>query len=254
VLVDVGNTSVHFARYAKGVFSRQTRVPTRELSAKALRDLDFLFDEAQAAVVASVVPFAGKLLKGELVSRFGLKTFLIGPDFPAPIVNRYRKPSRVGTDRLVNAVAAFHEFKKELVILDFGTAITFDVVSRKGEYLGGVIAPGIEISLDALFQRTALLPRTRLEHPSAVIGRDTAESIRIGCSYGIGGLCDRMVDTISRKHRLKPVVLATGGYARFMKRYCRSVDRIDDDLTLKGILLTYKKALDKKSAKNRIRP
>lgn len=241
VLVDVGNTSTHFARYSRGRFSNHTRLVTRELGARALRPLEGLFKNTRAAVIASVVPSTGRLLKGEIAVRFGVATHLIGPSFPVPIANRYKKPSQVGTDRLVNAIAAYHEHRKALIIVDFGTAITFDVVSGKGEYLGGVIAPGIEITLEALFQKTALLPRIRLEHPRAVVGRDTVESIRIGCSYGIGGLCDRMVELIRSRHRgLKPFVLATGGYARFMARYCRHLGAIDDDLTLKGILLTYK--------------
>jgi len=240
VLIDVGNTSTHFTFYAGGRFVRSARVPTAALSGRTLRGLKIPFKEARAAIVASVVPFAGTILKKKLQVLFGLKTTLIGPGFAVPIVNRYKKPRQVGTDRLVNAAAAYQKFKKELIIVDFGTAITFDVVSRKGEYLGGVIAPGIEITLDALFQKTALLPKARLKHPKVVVGRDTVESIRIGCSYGIGGLCDRMIDLIAKKQGLKPVVLATGGYASFMTRYCRRLNRIDGDLTMKGILLTYK--------------
>jgi type III pantothenate kinase len=241
VLIDVGNTSTHFVYYSKGRFVRRARISTADLSGRVLRESGIPFGKADAAVVASVVPAAGDLLKKMLPRCFGLETHLIDPRFAVPIINRYKNPRQVGTDRLVNAAAAYHEFNKELIIVDFGTAITFDVVSRKGEYLGGVIAPGIEITLDALFQKTALLPRTHLEHPKAVIGRDTAESIRIGCSYGIGGLCDRIIELITKRHKIRPVLLATGGYALFMARYCHHLDRIDSDLTMKGILLTYKR-------------
>ncbi len=245
ILVDVGNTSAHFTRYTRGRFVKEARVPTSGLDDAALRRLarGFSLKGARAAVIASVVPAAGKFLERHLVSRFDLETHLIGPSFPVPITNLYKKPAQVGTDRLVNAAAAYRRFKKELVIVDFGTAITFDVVSKKGEYLGGVIAPGIEITLEALFQKTALLPKTRLEHPKAVIGRDTVESIRIGSSCGIGGLCDRIIDLIAEKRGSKPIVVATGGYASFMTRYCRRLGLIDPDLTMKGILLTYKNAL-----------
>lgn len=240
VLIDVGNTSTHFVRYSGGRFTRRARLGTPALAGPELKKLGGLFRGAAAAAVASVVPAAGTLLKRRIPDLFGVETRLIGPGFAVPIANRYKKPRQVGTDRLVNAAAAYREFGKALIIVDFGTAITFDVVSRKGEYLGGVIAPGIEITLEALFQKTALLPKTRLSHAKAVIGRDTVESIRIGCSHGIGGLCDRMVDLIEGRQKGKSVVLATGGYAPFMTRYCRSLHKIDPDLTMKGILLTYK--------------
>ena len=113
---------------------------------------------------------------------------------------------------------------------------------KKGDYLGGVIAPGIEISLEALFQKTALLPKIRLAHPEGIIGKDTVESIRAGCSYGIGGLCDRVVDEIKKQLSLRPLVIATGGYAKFMSKYCKRIQKIDPDLVLRGIYYTYKEA------------
>jgi type III pantothenate kinase len=157
-----------------------------------------------------------------------------------PIINRYRTPREVGVDRLVNALAAHRRYRRAVIVIDFGTAITFDFVSKKGEYLGGVIAPGIETSLEALFQKTALLPRIRMAKPRSVMGRDTVESIRAGCAYGIGGLCDRVVEEIRRHYRSKPLVIATGGYARFMRRYSRSIQKIDGCLTLHGIYQTYR--------------
>ena len=161
------------------------------------------------------------------------------------IINRYKNPRQVGVDRLVNAAAAFDRYHRDTIVIDFGTAITFDIVSKKGEYLGGVIAPGIEITLEALNQKTALLPKIRLTHPKNLIGRDTAESIRVGCSVGLGGLCDRLVERISRRYHLHPLVIATGGYARFMTRYCKSIQKIDTELTVRGILLSFKKFLTK---------
>ena len=238
--VDVGNTSIHFALYKDRHWQKHFWVPTRTDDRKiceAIARKAPQFFGADVAI-ASVVPAKGRFLQRFFKQRFSARCRLIGKELKVPIVNRYRKPSQVGVDRLLNALAGYRRFGRELIIVDFGTAITFDVVSKKGEYLGGIIAPGIEISLEALFQKTALLPKIRLKHPRHWIGKDTVESIRVGCSVGIGGLCDRVVDAVSKKYRLKPVVLATGGYAPFMKRYCRRIQHIEPDLILEGIRLT----------------
>ncbi len=239
--MDVGNTSVHFAFYSQGRWKEEFRIVTHEIETKAAAILKkkYVKHKDFDAVVASVVPKAGNYLKRIVPKVLNVRTFMLGPQFPVPIVNTYKKPSQVGVDRLLNALAAFHEHKKASIVIDFGTTITFDIVSAKGEYLGGVISPGIEISLEALFQKTALLPKIRLRHPKNLIGKDTVESIRVGCSVGIGGLCDRIVEEIEKKYRLNAVVIGTGGYAGFMSRYCRKISTIDRHLTLKGILLTY---------------
>ena len=247
--VDIGNTSILFGYYDHGRLKKTFRLPTKKISAKEIRSLKKIFPVSQigAAVIGSVVPPLGKRLKRDIRAVLGISAALIGQDIPVPITNRYRYPRQVGIDRLMNAVAAFDHYRRAAIIIDFGTAITFDVVSNKGGYLGGVIAPGIEISLEALFQQTALLPKIRLAHPAHFIGRDTVESIRIGCSVGIGGLCDRIIEKIKKNYRLRPVIIATGGYAAFMARYCSAMGRIDPWLTLKGILLTYQKHLKKNS-------
>ncbi|MBI3252041.1 MAG: type III pantothenate kinase [Candidatus Omnitrophica bacterium] len=249
--IDIGNTSAHFIQFTNGRFQRPLRIATSRLVSAGLWKIlkkRYAFSEIRAVAIASVVPVAGRFLKRELSRRFGRPVYLIGKDFPVPISNRYKNPRQVGVDRLLNALAAHRRFKKECIVVDFGTAITFDVVSKKGEYLGGVIAPGIEISLEALFQKTALLPRTRLKHPRNAIGKDTAESIRVGCSVGIGGLCDRVIETISRRHRLRPAIIATGGYAAFMSRYCEKIGAIDPLLIMRGIVLSFaeKNSLTKK--------
>ena len=248
--VDVGNTSVLFVYCLGSKFKKTHRIPTASLNAKKIASLKKIFPlkKINAVVIASVVPQAGNLLSKEIAKKFSVRTYLIGKDFNPPIINRYKNPKQVGVDRLVNAAEAFDRHHRDVIVMDFGTAITFDIVSKKGEYLGGVIAPGIEVSLEALYQKTALLPKIRLAHPLNLIGRDTVESIRVGCSVGIGGLCDRLVERIKGRYGLKPLVIATGGYAGFMRRYCQSIDSIDTLLTIKGILLSYKKFLTKKKA------
>ncbi len=240
--VDVGNTSVHFAYFSGKQWKEDFRIPTRDIEGKVgvILKKKYKKQKNMDVLIGSVVPKTGHYLKRTLGRVLNARAWMIGPQFPVPIVNKYRKPSQVGVDRLLNALAAFREHKKALIVIDFGTAITFDVVSQKGEYLGGVIAPGIEISLEALFQKTALLPRIRLSHPKNLIGKDTVESIRVGCSVGIGGLCDRIVEEIERRYRLKAKIIATGGYASFMSRYCRKISSIDPRLISKGIWLTYR--------------
>lgn len=248
--VDIGNTSVTFGHFSKGRLIKTARMYTSGvyILAAAVGGAEtllrrFPLGKIHEAVIASVVPQASRRFLG-ICRRLGLKASLIGRDLTVPIKNKARYPRQVGVDRLVNALYAFHKYHRPAVVVDFGTAITFDVVSAKGEYLGGVIAPGIEISLEALYQETALLPRIRLAKPKRVIGRDTVESIRSGCAYGLGGLCDRILEEIVTSLHSKPLVIATGGYARFMKNYCRRFKRVDPVLTLKGIYLTRLQTVD----------
>ena len=248
--IDIGNTSIHFALKKGSGWANHFSIATNA-SEKAVRSLLMkkrsLIKNADA-VIASVVPSKSAVLK-RIFKGLGVRAYLLGKDIRVPVKNLYRNPRQVGVDRLLNALAAYKLYKKEIIVIDFGTAITFDVVNRSGAYMGGVIAPGIEISLEALFSKTALLPKIRLAHPKNWIGKDTVESIRVGCSVGIGGLCDRTVEAVSKKYRLKPMVLATGGYASFMKRYCRTVRRIVPDLILDGILESYVVSLSNHSKK-----
>ncbi len=238
--VDIGNTSVHMALY-KNSWKPFLRIRTdafkngipKELASKINRSPDI------DVIIGSVVPGTTQKLKTYFKTAVTGKVLVAGVDTKIPIANRYKNPKQVGMDRLLNALAGYSLYKKPLIIIDFGTAITFDVVSKKGEYLGGVIAPGIEISLDALFERTALLPQTKLKHPANRIGRDTVESIRIGCSYGIAGLCERLIQEITQQLGGRPTVIATGGYALFMKRYCPSIEAIYPNLTMDGLRLTF---------------
>jgi type III pantothenate kinase len=240
--VDIGNTRMHFAFHEGGKWRRHFSISTHAPEAKlrALLRRSARAVKGSEIAIASVVPAKTAVLKRALFGTLGVRAKVIGRDIPVRMVNRYRSPKQVGVDRLLNSLAAYRRYKKALIVIDFGTAITFDVVSNKGEYLGGVIAPGIEISLEALFNKTAMLPKIRLQHPKNWVGKDTVESIRVGCSVGIGGLCDRMVEAIAMKAKMRPVVLATGGYASFMKRYCRSIQRVVPNLILEGILAAYR--------------
>lgn len=238
--IDIGNTSVHMAIYRNG-WKPYLRIRTDAFKNSIPQSLAAKIKKhpQMDVVIGSVVPGVTQKLRAYFKKTVTGRVIVAGADAKVPIANRYKNPKQVGMDRLLNALAGYHLYKKALIIVDFGTAITFDVVSKKGEYLGGVIAPGIEISLEALFERTALLPKTKLKHPGTRIGRDTIESIRIGCSYGIGGLCERLIYEITQQLGRHPKVLATGGYATFMKRYCRGIQEIHPNLTMDGLRLTF---------------
>ena len=145
-------------------------------------------------------------------------------------------PSEVGADRIVNAVAAHHKYKTSLIIIDFGTATTFDAVSEKGEYLGGAISPGILIASEALFRKASKLPRVEIfMAPDTVIGKDTAASIKAGIIYGYAGLVDGMVERMQAEMDLQPKVIATGGLAPLIKNVTRSIEAVEPNLTLEGL-------------------
>lgn len=147
-------------------------------------------------------------------------------------------PSELGADRIVNAVAAYHKYRQRLIVIDFGTATTFDVVSEKGEYLGGAISPGIMIASEALFREASKLPRVEIfERPDAVVGKDTAGSIKSGIIFGYAGLVDGMVARMKRQMGGDPMVLATGGLAPLMADVAASIQHVEPSLTLEGLRL-----------------
>lgn len=152
----------------------------------------------------------------------------------------YNNPSEVGADRIVNAIAAYDRYKTALIVVDFGTATTFDVISEKGEYLGGAISPGIMISADALFSNASKLPRVEIfSPPGHVIGKDTAESMKSGIIFGYAGLVDGIVARIKRDMDVKPLVIATGGLAPLMNHVSEAIERVDGSLTLEGLRIIF---------------
>jgi type III pantothenate kinase len=148
----------------------------------------------------------------------------------------YDNPAEVGADRIVNAVAAYSKYGAALIVIDFGTATTFDVISAKGEYLGGAISPGIMISAEALFAHASKLPRVEVfKPPRSVAGKNTADSIKSGIIYGYAGLVDGMVKRLSKEMGAKAKVLATGGLAPLMAGVCETIEEVDESLTLEGL-------------------
>jgi type III pantothenate kinase len=158
----------------------------------------------------------------------------------------YDNPTEVGADRIVNAVAAYEQYRRELIVVDFGTATTFDYVTAKGEYMGGAIAPGIGISMEALFQRASKLPRVELLKPKGVIGKNTIHSMQSGIFYGYVGLVDEMVRRMREETRTDPKVVATGGWARLIAPESKAIHEVDDLLTLKGLKIIYQRNLPRR--------
>ena len=183
--IDIGNTSIHVGVFSGSTLRRQFSLPTRLVRNAAALRRRLRISGAKDAIVCSVVPWATTAVTGALRVT-GISPVVVGRTLRVPLINRYRYPKEVGQDRLVGAYAAWKTYKKDCIIVDIGTAITIDVVTKGGEYLGGVIAPGIGISLEALATRTALLPKVQLREPPELLGRDTANSIRSGLLFEIG--------------------------------------------------------------------
>jgi type III pantothenate kinase len=207
----------------------------------AMSDLDVA--SVQGAVVSSVVPPVDSTLREVCERYFHSRPLFIEPGVKTGMPVHYDNPAEVGADRIVNAVAAFEKFGGPCIIVDFGTATTFDVVSRKGEYLGGVITPGIGISADALFEHTARLPRVDIRKPPRVLATNTVNSLQSGLYYGYLGLIDGILERLLAEVGEGVTVVATGGLASLMGGGSKYIREIDDLLTLDGLRIIYERNL-----------
>jgi len=233
--VDIGNTNIHCGIFKGDSLGKTFTIKTRD---KTLgRKIRPYAKQIDRAIIASVVPEALKYIEKGLCGVLKCRVLVVGRDVDSGVKNRYRKPGQVGQDRLVNARAAFELYGGRAVVVDFGTAITIDVINDKKEYLGGVIAPGVELSIDALSRRAVLLPDVALRQPRDILGRETRESMISGAIYGYSSLCDGVVERLKKKYCKRCRVIATGGMSRLIGPYCKTVNSIDPDLTLKGLRL-----------------
>ena len=187
------------------------------------------------------MPPVTEVLQRAIALAFGFDPLIVGPGIKTGVKIRVEDPREVGADRIANAVAAFDIAKSAVVVVDFGTATTFDVISDRGEYLGGVIAPGIRIAADALFRRAAKLPPIEIVAPPRVVGRNTVHSMQSGILFGYGSLIDGMIARITEELGHDVVVLATGGLARTVREVSTCIERVEDDLTLEGLRLLYER-------------
>jgi len=240
IAIDVGNTTVSVGIFDKGVLKTVTTIRTikpasDEYYTKAFKGI-IRHNVIEGAVISSVVPQTTRSLKRIFSRSLKIKHSVVGEDITVPIKNLYKNPRQVGQDRLVNAYAGYKKFGGGLIIIDFGTAVTFDIVTRKGDYAGGIIVPGMETALNALSERAALLPKVKIARPRSLIGRDTAESMLSGIVNGYGALCDGLVQKIRKVIGRDYRVIITGGHAGIISAHCR-YDAIEPNLTLEGLSL-----------------
>jgi type III pantothenate kinase len=250
LVVDVGNTQTHFGAFRGEELLEHWRFATvRDSTADqlgaALRNLLELrglsFEDLQASIVSSTVPqlepewtaMAERYLRHEML--------VVGPGLKTGMAIRYDNPREIGADRLVNALALRERFGGPAVCVDFGTATTFDVVSAEGEYIGGALMTGIEISLDALTERGARLPKVELAPPKTVIAKNTIDAIRSGVVFGYAGAVDAILRRIYDELGGQVSVIATGGLGRLVVPFTEEITEVDDLLTLTGLRLIYER-------------
>ena len=246
--VDVGNTNTVLGIFRDGELAAHWRIRTvaertsdeYAVLLKTLLDIaGFPWKALDAGIVSSVVPPAVFGLQRFFKEHIGHSALLVGPGIKTGMPILYENPREVGADRIVNAVAAYEELKSGCIVVDFGTATTWDVVSPKGEYLGGVIAPGITISSEALYEHAAKLPRVELARPGKVVARNTVASMQAGLVYGYAGMVDALVERIRGEIDFPARCIATGGLAPLIATETRTIEATDELLTLKGLKILY---------------
>lgn len=246
LVIDVGNTNTVIGVYKNETLTQDWRIRTiRETTAdefnilaRALfEDKDIQFTDISKIVISSVVPSSVRILNAFCERYLGITPLWINSASVKKLMPiLYSNPNEVGADRIVNAVAAYKKHKKALIIIDFGTATTFDAISEKGEYLGGAICPGVVISSEALFQRASRLPRVEmLKAPERVIGDDTIESIKSGIIFGNAAMVDGMVERMKQEMKATPIIIATGGLAPLIAEVSNAIEFVDLALTLDGL-------------------
>lgn len=248
--IDVGNTHIVLGLKDGDTWRHQWRVHTdvrrtadeyAVIFRQLVRSHDIAPEAITGAIVSTVVPYLSPAISRSVEQTFGCKPLEVTNATPLGMEIRYKNPGEVGADRIVNAVAAKEKFGAPCIIVDLGTAVTLDVVSREGHYEGGVIMPGIEVSADALFQRTARLPRITIERPAQVLGRTTSESIQSGLFWGIVFAIDGLIEGLWKELGYQTKVISTGGRGGDLVGASRHVSKYDPLITLNGLALIWEK-------------
>lgn len=253
LVIDVGNTNIVFGVYDEEELLYDWRIST--VKDRTSDEYGLLFEqifkyngiemeELQDVIISSVVPPLMHTLPAMSIKYFKIVPMVVGPGVKTGMNIKYDNPKEVGADRIVNAIAAYEKYGGPLIIVDFGTAITFCAVSKEGEYLGGAIAPGIKISTEALFMRTAKLPKVEIAKPDSVIAKNTTNSIQSGVVYGYIGMVDYIIERMIEEMNAngdKVNVIATGGFSNLIASESRYIKNIDKLLTLEGLRIVYER-------------
>lgn len=252
-VIDVGNTNIVLGVHDGDTFKHYWRIETHRnrtgdeygMVIKSLFDYAGLsFSEIKGIIISSVVPPIMPALERMCHIYFDVKPVIVGPGTKTGLNIKTDNPREVGADRIVNAVAAIHEYGCPLIIVDFGTATTFCYINEEKQYLGGAIAPGIGISTEALYTRASKLPRIDISRPEYVIGKNTVSAMQSGVLFGYVGQVEGIVKRIKEESQSNPTVIATGGLAQLIADESTAIDIVDPYLTLKGLLLIYHRNVD----------
>lgn len=235
---DVGNTSITFGLFKGKRLLRSWRTAAKDASVKTI--LPNLRGAIDGMCVSSVVPHLDPILKKAVKKSSKCKTLFVTHGNAGIKIRRYNK-KQIGVDRLVNAVAAYEKYKGPLIVVDFGTATTFDYITPRGEYGGGVIAPGIGIINDALYKMTAKLPKVGLKMTKNVVAQNTRNSMQSGVFHGYVGLVDHIIRKMKNEVGSRPVVIATGGFACLVAPHTKAISSIEPFLTLHGLRIIWEK-------------
>jgi type III pantothenate kinase len=252
LVIDVGNTNIVLGIFKAGELVQDWRVRTEHnttedefniLITSLFADGNIAREDIDRTIISSVVPPMITILDSFCVRYLGHRPQWVDARSAGIMPILYSNPAEVGADRIVNGVAAYEKYQSALIVIDFGTATTFDAISAQGEYLGGAISPGIHIAAEALFRKASKLPRVEIfEPPEAVIGKDTAGSIKSGMIFGYAGLVDGMVDRMAQEMEGAPRVIATGGLAPLMQNVTNCIEAVEPLLTLEGLRLIHEKS------------
>ena len=252
LVVDVGNTHTVLGLYEGERLVHDFRIETSKgrtsdeyhvllLDLLALAGIDR--SDIRASILASVVPSFNDIFIESIDRAFDHEIMVVGPGIKTGMPVLYENPREVGADRIVNAVAAYERVEGAAIVVDFGTATTFDCISAKGEYLGGAISPGMQISASALFAHAAKLPRSEIARPPRAVGRNTVHSMQAGIVFGYVGLVDGLVRRLAAEMKTEVSVIATGGLARLIEPESETIEEVDEYLTLEGLRLIYHRNL-----------
>ncbi|MCI0597001.1 MAG: type III pantothenate kinase [candidate division Zixibacteria bacterium] len=242
--LDIGNTATSVGVFRERGLLVSSRFPSRmELAVEECASMLVTFLEKkltnnssiERAIISSVVPRLTTVYTSAMERKFGIKPLLVSARLPVGLKIGYRKPEQLGADRLANAVAGFYLYGGPVVIVDLGTATKFEVVTKKGEYPGGAIGPGVETASLDLVRKTALLPKVVLKKPWRAVGRSTEEALQAGILLGAAGGIDRVIAEIEKELGAKVKVIATGGLAKVVAGLSKRIQKVDPDLTLKGL-------------------